>query len=235
MPRKNENNMDLEAHGEAPLRKALMPMAQFRQAAEVARLAVELSKANGGETHSKLAKAWELIQQAREIVAPTLTEREMRAKRVEDTFNEAARVGGTRDAIVKHIDARLAAARIDSGDLIGEPGESGQPEIDIWNSNWLDGETGWHAQKPVNTNWKRMTREAFKDLLGGFARAKYPDSREEATRCVNGVLEELKNKGSLSDSVVWEVLVFRHAALSERNKKAAETRAANKTRAKHDG
>ncbi|MGA3171070.1 MAG: hypothetical protein ABSE62_08645 [Chthoniobacteraceae bacterium] len=215
-------------------RKLQMDPEHFRQAAEVARLAVELSKANGGQPRSNLTEAWELIKQAREIiVAPTLSARELRAKRVEDTLNEAAKAGGTRDAMVKHIEARLAAARIDSADLTGEPGETGQPEIDIWNLRWVDEETGWLAEKPENTKWKRVTLEAFRELLGRYAESKYPEDKKEAKKCVKQILDELKHEGSLSDSLVWGLLQFRQGALSERNRKAAETRERRKVEAKH--
>ena len=206
-----------------------MESGHFEQAAEVARLAVELAKLKGEEPESLIEQAWGLIVQARDSVAPALTSKERLRRDHDETWSDFVKSGGTQKALIRHLEAKDAMERIAYEDLIAEPGQNGQEGTDIWNPRWLDEKTGWHAERPKDTTWKRLTYEAFCRLVKGHAELLYPDDIERPDKLAAAILEDMNREGSLADWQVWRLLEVRRMGRSERSKAAAATRARKKT------
>lgn len=133
--------------------------AEFVQAAEVARLAVALAGLSGTKPEEELHHAWQLIESARDIVAPIMPEIEAAARAI-------LRDGGNAERLTRSLRALEKADMIPYEGLIGEPGGAGQKSTPI-SYSYFDEKSGTEIQQTAR--WRKLTLEGFRDAVVRFA------------------------------------------------------------------
>ena len=140
-----------------PARELRVPQPEFGQAAQLVRIAVELARENNTKTDEELQHAWALVQQAREIIAPTLSE-------VEATEAAAVADGASDESINALFGAITNESLVRYDDLISETVGAGQASVELRAPIRRD--ESLRILDPAAFTWKKMTWEGFTEAVG---------------------------------------------------------------------
>jgi hypothetical protein len=160
---------------------------QFRQSAEVVSLAIGLARALNSQPQQQLEHAWKLIEAAREIVAPLMSEEEIAMRAVMQS-------GGSKEALAQWLEAREKAQQVPYESLISDA-PAGQKPTEITNPFWTE-DSG--PNQPQTWIWRKLTPEGFREAVDRFVTYESAVTRGQIDSQLGD--PELGHRKRLSDS-----------------------------------